>query len=961
MPCSSDGSYPNLETAQKFEICVVGGLSRSDLFSNEENSQMSKILKESGTRMQSMGADPSNVYNARTMLRLFAAALANLVHKSDIVPKTVERKQNYTAVLEICSESLPKTASTELTDEVIKILSSMENKKSHKNDNTSGKRENELDKQESLSDDKESKKRDKRSPQSNAGFQSSPPLDAVITGVLITTPSFGKIFKDGLSKQDALYYSKTIVEAALATNGYYNAINEALNEVTIAMSNLVFMPQTYDYASAIGNSINTALARQGLSNFANGVVIGNAIISKLEDITPKPSSDFSFPSSFDSVDSSSAWDSGISVKQPPSFQLNPSWDSPPAPAFEFDASPKLVEPKPFIDNNKRFPLNPSFNLNPVDPLPTFNFGSPNLPDFSSPSASFPFQEPGPAKRDYLRSPEPILDPFPADQFTQISSPFQPTGVSRDNSNPFRFDAPQINQQNFDLGVPQSSNIGKGTFIRPSYLQENISSSNFKDAPLSFDQIPIPGNSGQISNPLNEPARTEEYSFSSETISTGQAASEQPLETPDPYVLDVTTMIENMLGLSEDFSSNFDQNLSPGDAASIATAMTKLALSQYDPSIVSGVGYKIENAVYGMPSPSSTADYAHTIADTFIKEMQENGLLNSVNSKKMADSLIAGLKNEMSRRNKALTDAQTMVQTSSLQTEMPIEVSDAALSTNIRSQAVDEIFTNSDASLTYTSNIFPQDRTSSSAAASVRQPVSNLDFTVPLGPSASGIPSAQSRNNSSNQNVPTTTFSPLDVTEPMKLATILDILYTPFATTQATPTKGPYRAALTEAAKNQDTLFDFLMDQVNSSLKALNATPMPKTTQIANVIPVTTDASAASVVTVNNGPTGTAGQQPQASSQTIILQDAQPETAIESSTPDRYDEELSEFAQRVSAVATSTIKYIRSGKVNTDELCGKLNILAFMVEIPPVDNCTEIAMIDFLLNVMNSVIFTLRNR
>lgn len=1020
---SSDGSYPDLETAQRFEICVVGGLSRSVLFSDEEKSQMSKILKESGTRMQSMGADPSNVYNARTMLRLFSADVANLVHKFDNITTRVERKQNYTSILETCSESLPKTAGKELTDEVRKILYFMENKKSHKTDTSEGKKENSLYKQEEppVSDD-HPKKRDKRSPQYNAGFQSKPPLDAVITGVLITTPSFGRTFKDGLSKQDALYYSRTIVEAGLAKNGYYNVINEALNEVTRAMSNLIYMPQTYDYASAIGNSINTVLSRRNIANFANGVSIGNAMISKLEDITPKPNSDVSFPSSFDSVSSSSAWDSGN--KKSPPFQLNPSWNSPPAPAFEIDSLPKVFEPKPFSDSNDRFPLNPSFEPNPVDPLPTFDFGSPNFPDFLSTSANIPFQAPRPAKLDYSINPESVSDPFPFEQFDQGSLPFlnQQTSAQREISNPFGFDGtgsqdfsftpflkqefpqsikilnqdsfqtpqknlqlfqePQINQQTFqtpninlqtfqapqinqpksdsyDLDIPQKPKTNTDTFIQPSYLQESVGP-NVKDDPFSFDQNPIlPENTEQLFNPSTEinPARPD---LVTETISSSQVA----LETPDPYVSDVTIMIENTLGLSEDFSSNFDQNLSPSDAASIATAMTSLALSQYDPSIVTDVGFKIESAIYDLPTPSSTADYAHTIADTFIKAMQENGLLNSVNSKKMADSLIAGLKNEINRR-KTLTDAQTMVQTSSLQTEMPIVLSDASFTANARSQAVAETVSNSDIPLTSASVAYPQEKVSSSAATSVSQAASNLDFKAPLtlGPSVSNVSSEKLGNESSNQNVPTTTVSPLDATEPMKLTTILNMLYTPFATTKATATKSPYMASLAEAAKNKDTLSKFLMEQINSTLKSLNATPVQQTTRIIEISPVTTGAS---VVAVNNAPSSTAVQEPETSSQATSitqLQDAQPEaeTATESSTPDRYDEELTEFAVRVSNVATSTINYIRSGKVNTDELCGKLNILAFMVDIPPVDTCTELAMIDYLLNVMNAVIFTLRNR
>lgn len=57
---------------------------------------------------------------------------------------------------------------------------------------------------------------------------------------------------------------------------------------------------------------------------------------------------------------------------------------------------------------------------------------------------------------------------------------------------------------------------------------------------------------------------------------------------------------------------------------------------------------------------------------------------------------------------------------------------------------------------------------------------------------------------------------------------------------------------------------------------------------------------------------------------------------------------------VSQIATSSINYIRSDNFNFYELCIRLNKLADIVNIPPLDYCDTIPLMDFLLHVLKSV-------
>ncbi|GIY23704.1 uncharacterized protein CDAR_32051 [Caerostris darwini] len=856
---SSASSHSKLQTAQRYENCVVRNLSELSIFDEEDRMRMDKLALETGVRMYKLELDPENDENARTMLRLFAAALANVVADTDSSNRH-DREKACIMAFESCSEALLEKDGAELVKELRKIFSSMERVISlldsapdNKTPSASQKQEKHLEESTEhtcSTEEKEVKSRSKRAyvplfglPSSNVQFRSNLSLESIIADILLKSTSFNNYFKTGISQPDAIYYSRAMVGAGLA--GYrYDLIDEALNLVTNEVTSLGEFAGPRDYAYAIARSIATVISNRNM--FANGFDIGNASVFKLGSLS-EPVSSFSVPS-FGASASSSSWASaGGGQTGAFSFaQFNPSFIEPSFSTFNTQNS------KDQFQNRMADLLSQSNIISEA-----FCSGSyPNLFIlFNSALSGFGFLVSSTVANIASNS----LSMLPTDaactQYADVISEVI-TNVLQDNGLLETADAQEI-VNNIEINInynpaERTENLGKQPFSGFSDFQLNPS---FSDTPANFNPeypaVENPDSSYVPSFQFDEP----QFPFN-------------PTEFKDANVQSQSGIDASTIEISD--KQDFNIPATSGSDGIDSTIQSSTLLS--DP--------KLSNTSIAVSGLLSNATKP----------------LDKLNQTRVSLDVSSGV---------LLEPGPVILQDAPVGKSKPEEV-----------------------------NVKIEETPAISAEINVKK----AEVTTPTPIITDGP----------------TTISKLEITTP-----------------------APQVAAKDDESK----VSDVILDDIYSSLRELNMTSedvkpqvdVPKEDKTVKVIqdgdltvtkppePVVDTKVLVSTVsppTLNDKPVL------EAELNIEVKASAEPSTAV-SESPDADDKKesennpseedlIKEFANIIATVTNESIGLIRSRDFKIDDLCSKLNTLAPLVDLPPLQYCEEIAIIDYMLNVLSAV-------
>ncbi|KAF8770059.1 hypothetical protein HNY73_017630 [Argiope bruennichi] len=882
---SSAGIHLKFQPAERYEFCVTRNLSKASMFNEEDKARMDKILMETTFRMQELNADPANAANTKTMLRLFAAALACVVADCDSSVRP-EREQACLTALESCAESLKERAGAEVVKEMKKIFSAMnreistldeisdnsasaEAKKKEESDKKSkaereekhledeiqkektGRLENvNVEEKEYLEEESEVKNRSKRAyappfrfPVFSLPPQPHPTLESVIADKLLKSATFNNFFKFGLSQEDAIFYSRSMVAAGLS--GYrYDIIQEALNTVTSALTRLGSFAGSNDYAHAIARSIVSVLTARNLTMFTDGLDIGSSLVYKLDDMLgSNPSSTFSLSPSFGVASvSSSGWGSSSAVASSQTSGM-----------ASIQAIPSYVEPSFIVPSN---PQNDKTQ----------------------------FQN----RLSYFLSQSPTISE------TFCSGPVP--GVYEIMNSAFS-----------DYGYPISSTIATIVTNSLSMLPTEAACAQYADI-ISEIVADILDKNGLIS--VTDPQTIANKITNLISPKTQQS----PLQSP--------------LNSGQQAYGGSDYQLNP--------SFTDFSYS--DPEIPT---FPVDQ--------NSDYAFSSSVSNTSLQG-QSPVLANST---------------EFSS-----DDSPSVIQTSSkedLSGRQPLS-SDNSAATNNSWVIVD----------------YPKDVLAASDQMNLTDDSINISSPIILEPGPV-IPANISviRNGSvatmTDTNKATTEpemkaiTKASEVTTPVPFST--DYQYSSVITKSEEKTTPVPQVALKDAFENPSKLSEFLMKEMEPSLKALNITsdnrkkqsdlPVTSGNSTGSKIPKTAESPKDSKLAENSPPaqdkpsldqTNTEAQP----SMETPLQQSGPSDGVPLTAPKPIMDELTAlvFADKVSTIVSTSIGLIRSENLQFDELCKKLNELAPLVDLPPLDVFSELPLIDYLLHVLNAVTYSL---
>ncbi|GFY74482.1 uncharacterized protein TNIN_426731 [Trichonephila inaurata madagascariensis] len=860
---AAGSTHLKLPSPERYEHCVVRNLSDSSMFTEEDWVKMNKIVTETSGMMQKLGLDPTNAVNSRTMLRLFTAALANVVVDIDST-KRVEREEACISALETCSIALAEKAGSELVKEVRKIFASMNNERSYLDDRVDNetpaasksiKEYLEKSSAQTSSKDFDVKKRSKRAyattfgmPATSGKFQTNPSLESILADVMLKSNTFNNIFKNGISQEDAIFYSRAMVAAGLS--GYrYDIIDETLDSVTNAISMLGYMAEAVDYAYTIARSLTSVLTAHDLIFYADGLGIGNALVSKLESMV-QPSSTFSFPvdfkdsssSSFGGVDSSFAsFQTGMAAPA----QVNPGYVEPSSP---FNSQDRFQ-----FQNNLFYYLSQSDALSEAfcnGPFPgIYNVINSALSDYGWYIAST-------AATAVSNSLSGLPTEAACTQYADVISEII-SNVFQNNDLLETADAQAIVTK---IAFNISPNLG----IQSQGSAQQSYSGGFGSFELnpSFSDFSYPAAQAPAANPQFPAEKTPYF--------------EIKLSVPD---------------------IQFDKQQFPA-ASSSETNPSEFTIRNAAPSIIQAIPSILQPSVQ-IPSSVNSSN----------TQITPKGQNSTTTADKISSPLTNLPKNNSTNSGK-------------------------------RNQT-------------------------SGAPPVILEP----------GPVISGKPAIKLEN-SPNKNISVTpavmeTSKAPEVTTPVPVTTVL---YTTPKSVPEPTTPNPFAAAVDRAVEDQAKLSALLTGGIDSFLRGLNSTignnkklpdsqkplagvktkPTEEPTSSKSIPQTPKPATSSPVDVKGKSVPGSTSLQP---SFGTPASKNRPSNADGKKKPEpNYSESYSttELIQNVSLVAISSIQFIRSQEFQLHELCNMVHDLAFIVNLPPLDYCSEIALIDFLLHVLNAV-------
>ncbi|GBM92916.1 hypothetical protein AVEN_149801-1 [Araneus ventricosus] len=876
-----------LQPTERFEFCVARNLSGSSMFNEEDKERMEKIVMETSVRMREMRADLENAVNAKTMLRLFAAALACVVADCDSSVRP-QREQACITALEACAQSLKEPAGAEVVKEMKKIFAAMSREMSILDeiaDNSApaeAKKKVRFEKEEGLEDEireekkelleamaekkeehsekeSEAKERPKRAyvntfryRGSRMPLQSNPTLESMIADKLLKSTTFNNFFNFGLSQEDAVFYSRSMVASGLS--GYrYDIIEEAMNAVAAALSRLGSFAGPNDYAYTIGRAIASVLSAHELTFYADGLGIGSSLVYQLDSMLgSNPSSTFALSpsfgsesvSSFDSAsDSSSGWGSSSAAASGgmASVQVNPS----------------------YVESSFAIPPNPQNDKNQFqNRLSYFLSQTPNI------SGKF------------------CSGPFPG-VYEVMNSAFA------------------------DYGYPIASTIAT-----------------------------------VVSNSLNmlptEAACTQYAEVISEVVA-DILNSNGYILTADPQA--ITNKISDLI--SPNIQSNPPQNPSNFGQQTFSSSEYQL-----NPSF-SDVSYSDTEIPAFSADQTSGSDISSSVADTPLQQ-QNPVLTNSTEFSFDASPLVVQPSSKQDLPAELSSDGLTLPGGSSLS-------SNVTAATNSSWVIVD-----------YPSDVFPAldktNRTSGSidiAPPIILEPGPVIPVNIPSDKGSAPESKVASTNKTTTAPKIMKVTKAAKITTPVPLSTNFQISTVVAKSEVSTPAP---EAALKDAFESQSKLSDFIMKEMTSSLKALNVTTgdqkkqpdLPKTSGISTGVKAPKTADSPTTLGDSKPAEKSPDSQVKTSTEAQPQQQNGPSDEIPLIAPAPITDELSAlvFADKVSSIVSSSISLIRSPNFQFDELCRKLNELAPMVDLPPLDVCSELPLIDYLLHILNAVTYSL---
>ncbi|GFV39603.1 uncharacterized protein TNCV_4642381 [Trichonephila clavipes] len=864
---AAGSTHSKLLSPERYEHCVVRNLSDSSMFTEDDWVKMNKIVTETSDMMQKFGLDPANAANSRTMLRLFTAALANVVVDTDST-KRVEREEACILALETCSIALAEKAGSELVKEVRKIFASMNNERSYLDDRVDNetpaasksiKEYLEKSSAQTSSRDFDVKKRSKRAyattfgmPATSGKFQTNPSLESILADVMLKSNTFNNIFKNGISQEDAIFYSRAMVAAGLS--GYrYDIIDETLDSVTNAISMLGYMAEAVDYAYTIARSLTSVLTAHDLIFYADGLGIGNALVSKLESMV-QPSSTFSFPVDFKDSSSSSF---GVVDSSFASFQTGM--------AAPVQVNPGYVEPSSPFNSQDRFQFqnNLFYYLSQSDAL-------------SEAFCNGPF--PGIYN---------VINSALFDYGWYIASTAA-TAVSNSLSG---LPTEAACTQYADVISEIISNVFQNNGLLETADAQAIVTK------IAFNISP---NLGVQSNPTAQGSVQQSYSggFGSFELNPSFSDFSYP-EAPAPAVnpqfpAEKTPYFEIKLSIPD---IQFDKQQFPA-ASSSETNPSEFTIRNSAPSIIQAIPSILQPSVQ-LPS--------------------------SVNS------------------------SNTQITPKGQNSTTPIEKISSPL-TNL-----------------------PKNNSTNSGKRN--QTSGTPPVILESGPVISGKPAIKLEN-SPNKNISVTpavmeTSKAPEVTTPVPTTTVQ---YTTPKSVPKPTTPDPYAAAVDRVVEDPTKLSALLMGDIDSFLRGMNSTlgndkKLPDTQKPLTGIKTKPTEEPSSSKSIPQTPKPAASSPADVKGKSVppstSLQPSfgtpssknRPSNANSKKKPEpNYSESYSttELIQNVSLVAISSIQFIRSQEFQLHELCNMVHDLAFIVNLPPLDYCSEIALIDFLLHVLNAV-------
>ncbi|GFU09326.1 uncharacterized protein NPIL_621451 [Nephila pilipes] len=848
-----------LHSTQRYEQCVVGNLSESSMFTDEDRVRMNKIVMETSVLMHKLRLDPTDADNSRTMLRLFTAALANVVADNDS-SEWYEREEACISALETCSIALAEATGSELVKEIRKIFASMKNERSYLDDcvdnetpAVSKNNKEYLEKSDQIfSEDLDVKKRPKRAyvttfgvPATSGQFQTNPSLESILADVLLKSNTFNNIFKTGVKKEDAIFYARGMVAAGLS--GYrYDIIDEALDSATNALSMLGYSAGPIDYAYALARSLTSVLTARDLIFYADGLGIGNALVSKLDSMVGY-SPALSLPLSAGDSSSSSSWGMASSFASSQtgmatSVQINPGYIEPSTPfnsqsIFQFQ-------------NDLYYYLSQSSALSGTfcsGPFPgIYNVINSALFDYGWYIAST-------AATAVSNS----LSGLPTDaactQYADV--------ISEIISNVFQ-----------NNGLLEKANA-----------QEIVNKIAFNVSP----------NLGIQSNPSDQGFIQQSYSGTAGNVQLNPSFS-------DYSYPEVQAPVAN---------PQFPVEEKPFFEISLSVPNIQLDSQQFP------------NQKADVRNPSK---FTQDIVKSLIQaSAQRSGSVNGTNTKVTENA-----------RNSSITADKI----SGPITNLPKNISTTLLKVN---------------------------------QTSGRLPVILEPGPIISGNPAIGLESTSKRNDSVTPSVLETTKAP-DVTTPAPSSTVS---YTTLrSVSHPTATPDPYSAAVDRVIEDPSKLSALLMGDIISSLQQMNSTTgnekKPTNLQIPSKDDKTKTANESNrSKNIPNTPNPTAGSATDTKGKSVQGNtNLQPSfgTTSPTSGPSNGGEKkkpgenfsdsysTTDLIKNVSLITISSMQYLRSQDFELHELCNMLHDLAFLVNLPPLDYCSEIALVDFLMHVLNAV-------
>ncbi|GFR15404.1 uncharacterized protein TNCT_124671 [Trichonephila clavata] len=864
---AAGSTHAKLQSIERYEHCVVRNLSDSSMFTEEDWMKMNKIVTETSGLMQKLGLDPTNAANSRTMLRLFTAALANVVVDTDSMKRN-EREEACISALETCSIALAEKSGSELVKEIRKIFASMNSERSHLDDRVdneapaaSKSKKEHLEKSSAQTSvkDFDVKKRSKRAyattfgmPATSGKFQTNPSLESILADVMLKSNTFNSIFKSGISQEDAIFYSRTMVAAGLS--GYrYDIIDETLDSVTNAISMLGYMAEAVDYAYTIARSLTSVLTAHDLIFYADGLGIGNALVSKLDSIVG-PSSTFSFPVDFKDSFSSSFGEIGSSFS---SFQTGMAAPAQVNPGYVEPSSPFNSQDRFQFQNNLFYYLSQSGALSEAfcnGPFPgIYNVINSALSDYGWYIASTAATA---VSNSLSGLPTEAACTQYADVISEIiSNVFQNNGL---------LDTADAQAIVTKIAFNISPNLG---------IQSN---------PSAQDSVQQSYSGGFGSFQLNP-------SFSDFSYPAAQIPAADP-----QFPVEKTPYFEIKLSVPD---IQFDKQQFPASSTS-ETNPSEFTIRNAAPSIIQSIPSILQ--------PSAQLPSSVNSSNTQITPKSQN----STKTAEKISSPIANLP-----KNNSTTLGK-------------------------RNQ---------------TSGIPP--------------------VILEPGPVISGKP-ALKLENSPSKNI-SVTPAVMETTKAPKVTTPVPITTVAYTTPRSVPkptTPDPYAAAVDRVVEDPTKLSALLMGDIDSFLRGMNSTigndkKLPESQKpLAGVKakPTEVPTNSKSISQTQKPPAlspadvkgksvpGSTSLQP--SFGTSASKNRTSNADVKKKPDPNYADSYSttELIQNVSLVAISSMQFIRSQEFQLHELCNMVHDLAFIVNLPPLDYCSEIALIDFLLHVLNAV-------